>query len=75
MTVNPYMGTDSLAPYLRYENKRVFVLCRTSNPGGAGQKNRILEGGRRVYEQVAYLACEQWNGNNNVRLVVSDGPQ
>lgn len=70
ITVNPYMGTDSLAPYLSYENKGVFVLCRTSNPGGTDLQNLMLEGGRRVYEQVAYLACEQWNENNNVGLVV-----
>lgn len=70
ITVNPYMGTDTLAPYLSYEDKGIFVLCRTSNPGSADLQNLMLEGGRRVYEQVAHLACEQWNDNNNVGLVV-----
>jgi orotidine-5'-phosphate decarboxylase len=70
ITVNPYMGTDTLAPYLSYEDKGIFVLCRTSNPGGADLQNLMLEGGRRVYEQVAHLACDQWNKNNNVGLVV-----
>jgi len=70
ITVNPYMGTDSLEPYLCYEDKAVFILCRTSNPGGADLQNLKLENGRQVFEQVAHLAVEKWNKNGNVGLVV-----
>ena len=70
ITVNPYMGTDTLEPYLDYTDKGIFVLCRTSNPGGADIQNLVLEGGRHVYEQVAHLASEKWNENKNVGLVV-----
>jgi orotidine-5'-phosphate decarboxylase len=59
MTVNPYMGTDSLAPYLSVENKGMFILCRTSTSDRTDLRNQMLEGGRRVYEQVTYLASEQ----------------
>ncbi len=70
ITVNPYMGSDTLAPYLSYRDKGIFVLCRTSNPGGGDLQNLMLEGGRHVYEHVAHLASEQWNEHGNVGLVV-----
>ena len=70
ITVNPYMGTDTLAPYLSYKDKGIFVLCRTSNPGGADLQNLVLESGRHVYEHVAHLAHSEWNEHGNVGLVV-----
>ncbi|MFP4530216.1 MAG: orotidine-5'-phosphate decarboxylase [Halodesulfurarchaeum sp.] len=69
ITVNPYLGGDSLQPFLSRGEKGVFVLCRTSNPGGADIQDRELATGRRVYEQVADLALG-WNEYGNVGLVV-----
>lgn len=69
ITVNPYMGADSLQPFLSREEKGVFILCRTSNAGGADIQDLELDDGRTVYEAVATLASE-WNENDNVGLVV-----
>jgi orotidine-5'-phosphate decarboxylase len=69
ITVNPYMGRDSLEPFLSREEKGVFVLCRTSNPGGADLQALELASGERLYERVAALA-DLWNANENVGLVV-----
>ena len=69
ITVNPYMGRDSLQPFLADEESGVFVLCRTSNPGGADLQDLELETGDAVYERVAALA-DLWNENDNVGLVV-----
>ncbi|MGM0592590.1 MAG: orotidine-5'-phosphate decarboxylase [Halobacteriota archaeon] len=69
ITVNPYMGRDSLQPFLDRVDRGVFVLCRTSNPGGADLQDLELAGGERVYERVAALA-DLWNSNGNVGLVV-----
>jgi len=70
VTINPYLGLDSMQPFLDYGEKGIVILCRTSNPGGAELQNLKLEGGRTLYEEVAYRACNQWNGNHNVLLVV-----
>jgi orotidine-5'-phosphate decarboxylase len=69
VTVNPYMGRDSLDPFLARADAGVFVLCRTSNPGGADLQDRELADGSRVYERVADLAAG-WNERDNVGLVV-----
>jgi orotidine-5'-phosphate decarboxylase len=69
ITVNPYMGRDSLEPFLSRESKGVFVLCRTSNPGGTDLQDLELASGEAVYERVAALA-DLWNANGNVGLVV-----
>ena len=69
VTVNPYLGGDSLQPFLGQESKGIFVLCRTSNPGGADLQGLELAGGERVYERVASLAST-WNTSDNVGLVV-----
>jgi orotidine-5'-phosphate decarboxylase len=75
-TVNPYLGTDSLAPFLQRPDKGVFVLCRTSNPGGADLQALTVTGegpsaeGRPLYEVVAELARDRWNEHGNVGLVV-----
>ena len=70
VTVNPYLGKDSLQPYLDYADRGVFVLCRTSNPGGSDLQNLVLDSGQTLYEHVAQTARDEWNGNNNVGLVV-----
>ena len=69
ITVNPYMGRDSLQPFLATEEAGVFILCRTSNPGGADLQDLQLETGEAVYERIAALA-DLWNEHDNVGLVV-----
>ena len=69
ITVNPYLGRDSLEPFLSRESKGVFVLCRTSNAGGEDLQDLELASGEPVYERVAALA-DLWNRNDNVGLVV-----
>ena len=69
ITVNPYLGGDSLSPFLSREEAGVFVLCRTSNPGGADLQSLDLSRGGQVFERVAELAVS-WNERNNVGLVV-----
>lgn len=70
VTVNPYLGGDSMQPYLDYADRGVFILCRTSNPGGSDLQNLILESGDTLYKHVARQAVEVWNQNNNIGLVV-----
>jgi orotidine-5'-phosphate decarboxylase len=69
VTVNPYLGTDSLEPFLSYADRGVIVLCRTSNPG-AGDLQDLETGGRKLYEVVAELAATRWNSRGNCALVV-----
>jgi orotidine-5'-phosphate decarboxylase len=69
ITVNPYLGRDALDPFLSREEKGIFVLCRTSNAGGADLQDLELASGEPVYERIAALA-DLWNGNGNVGLVV-----
>jgi orotidine-5'-phosphate decarboxylase len=69
ITVNPYLGRDSLSPFLSNPEKGVFVLCRTSNSGGADLQDLELSSGEPLYERVAALA-DLWNEHGNVGLVV-----
>lgn len=69
VTANPYLGGDSLKPYLDRADRGVVVLCRTSNPG-AGDLQDLLVDGRPLYQHVAAKAAGEWNGNGNVSLVV-----
>ena len=73
VTLSPFMGWDSVEPYLRYENKGAFLLCRTSNPGGDDLQNQRLasvQGQPLLYEHVARLAQGSWNRNGQLGLVV-----
>ena len=70
VTVNPYMGSDSLKPFLERADKGIILLCRTSNPGGADLQNLPLASGEQLFERVANLAANQWNSQDNVGLVV-----
>jgi orotidine-5'-phosphate decarboxylase len=70
VTVNPYMGEDTLQPFLDYADKGVIVLCKTSNAGSDEFQNLKLENGRRLFQQVALNATVNWNKNKNVLLVV-----
>ena len=69
VTVNPYMGRDSLEPYLAFADKGVILLCRTSNPGGSDLQFLDV-GGEKLYERVARLAASEWNGSGQIGLVV-----
>ena len=69
ITVNPYMGRDSVDPYLAYPDKGVILLCRTSNPGGSDLQFLDV-GGLKLYEHVARLVAQEWNGSGNCGLVV-----
>ena len=73
VTLSPFMGFDSVQPYLRYPDKGAFLLCRTSNPGGSDIQNKRLadvEGQPRVYEHLAAQAQGPWNENGQLGLVV-----
>ena len=73
VTLSPFMGWDSVAPYLKYHGKGAFLLCRTSNPGGDDLQNQRLasvDGQPLLYEHVARLAQGPWNLNGQLGLVV-----
>jgi orotidine-5'-phosphate decarboxylase len=69
VTVNPFMGEDSVRPFLARKDRGALVLCRTSNPGGGDFQNLMLEG-LPLYRHVARRATTQWNEHGNVMLVV-----
>jgi orotidine-5'-phosphate decarboxylase len=69
VTVNPYMGFDSVEPYMEWEERGVIVLCRTSNVGGSDLQFLDV-GGKPLYQHVARLVAEQWNRNGQCALVV-----
>jgi orotidine-5'-phosphate decarboxylase len=73
VTLSPFMGFDSVQPYLKYHGKGAFLLCRTSNPGGddlQSQRLSSIEGQPLVYEHIARLAQGPWNLNGQLGLVV-----
>jgi orotidine-5'-phosphate decarboxylase len=73
VTLSPFMGFDSVQPYLQHAGKGAFLLCRTSNPGGddlQGQRLASVEGQPLLYEHVARLAQGPWNTNGQLGLVV-----
>lgn len=73
VTLSPFMGFDSIQPYLKYHGKGAFLLCRTSNPGGddfQSQRLASVAGAPLLYEYIARLAQEQWNLNGQIGLVV-----
>jgi orotidine-5'-phosphate decarboxylase len=70
VTLSPFMGFDSIEPYLRYADRGVFLLCRTSNAGGSDLQAQPLTSGDKLYEHVAKLAAGPWNRPGQVGLVV-----
>lgn len=70
VTLNPYMGGDTLEPFLKHADRGSILLCRTSNPGSGDLQDLELANGKKLYEIVAEKAANEWNGNNNVALVV-----
>ena len=70
VTVSPYMGRDSIEPYLAWPGRGVILLCRTATAGGADLQGRALADGERLFERVARLAAGQWNAGGQLGLVV-----
>ena len=70
VTLSPFLGIDSIEPYLRHEGKGVILLCRTSNPGGADLQDLRLTSGETLYERIATLASGEWNRGGEIGLVV-----
>ncbi len=69
VTVNPYMGFDSIAPYLEWQDRGTIILCRTSNPGGSDLQFLTVDG-QPLYQHVARMVAEKWNTNGQCALVV-----
>jgi orotidine-5'-phosphate decarboxylase len=69
VTLNPYMGGDTLIPFLKYKEKGIIVICRTSNPG-SGDIQDLESDGKKIYLVIAEKASEEWNYNGNILLVV-----
>jgi len=69
VTASPYMGFDSVAPYLEWKDRGVIILCRTSNPGGSDLQF-LNAGGKPIYQHVAQLVADKWNTNGQCGLVV-----
>ena len=73
VTLSPFMGFDSVQPYLAYHGKGAFLLCRTSNPGGddfQAQRLSSIPGEPLLYEHIAKLVQGEWNTNGQLGLVV-----
>jgi orotidine-5'-phosphate decarboxylase len=70
VTVNPYMGGDTLRPFSDRQDRGLFVLCKTSNPGSSDLQDLVLSSGNPLYLEVARKAVEEWNGASNLALVV-----
>ena len=74
VTLSPYMGRDSITPWLEWPERGIFLLCRTSNPGGSDLQSLVVEG-RPLFERVAHLASTPlnqggWGVPGRVGLVV-----
>ena len=69
VTVNPYMGQDSLEPFIKQKDKGIFVLCRTSNPG-AGEFQNLTVNEKPLYKIVAQKVLNTWNVHKNIGLIV-----
>ena len=69
VTANPYLGRDSLQPFLDRADKGVVILCRTSNPGAADLQDLQVQE-RPLYQHVAEKIAREWNANGNCALVV-----
>ncbi|HEX7439188.1 MAG TPA: orotidine-5'-phosphate decarboxylase [Caldimonas sp.] len=70
LTLSPFMGFDSIEPYLRHADKGLLLLCRTSNPGGSDLQAQPLASGQLLYERIAELAQGPWNRSGQLGLVV-----
>jgi orotidine-5'-phosphate decarboxylase len=69
VTVNPYMGEDSVRPFVARPDRGALILCRTSNPGSRDFQDLIVEG-RPLYRRLAERAASHWNEHRNLMFVV-----
>jgi orotidine-5'-phosphate decarboxylase len=69
VTVNPYMGEDSVLPFLARPDRGAILLCRTSNPGARDFQDLLVDG-QPLYKRVAERAAARWNEHRNLMLVV-----
>jgi orotidine-5'-phosphate decarboxylase len=69
VTLSPFMGFDSIEPFIAYADRGIFVLCRTSNAGGNDLQMLDVQG-ERLYERIAELAAAKWNRSGQLGLVV-----
>jgi orotidine-5'-phosphate decarboxylase len=70
VTVNPFMGSDSLHPFLEQKDKGIIILCRTSNDGAKDLQDLKIVDGKPLYWHIANKAVHLWNKNGNVLLVI-----
>jgi orotidine-5'-phosphate decarboxylase len=70
VTLSPFMGLDSIEPYMKHDGKGLILLCRTSNAGGSDLQAQALAGGDKLFEHVAKLAAGPWNRGGQLGLVV-----
>jgi len=73
VTLSPFMGLDSIEPYMKWAGKGLILLCRTSNPGGSDLQAQTLANGELLFERIAKLAAGEWNahkGGGQLGLVV-----
>jgi orotidine-5'-phosphate decarboxylase len=70
LTLSPFMGYDSIEPYVRYSGKGLILLCRTSNPGGSDLQAQVLQSGELLFERIARLAAGEWSHGAELGLVV-----
>ncbi len=69
VTVNPYMGYDSIEPFLSYEQKGAYILCKTSNSGSEDFQELTLKNGNKLYEYIAKKAST-WGSSENLGFVI-----
>lgn len=69
ITLSPYLGRDSVEPFIQDSEKGIFLLCKTSNPGAGDLQDLVLESGEPLHIHVAKLA-QAWNVRKNVGIVV-----
>jgi orotidine-5'-phosphate decarboxylase len=70
VTVNPYLGRDSVEPFLKHTDKGVIILCRTSNAGARDFQDLTVGPDRKLYQHVAESVAREWNTAGNCMLVV-----
>jgi orotidine-5'-phosphate decarboxylase len=69
VTLSPFMGQDSIEPFLAHAGRGAFLLCRTSNPGGSDLQ-MLDVGGEPLYLRLAQQVAHRWNGGGQLGLVV-----
>jgi len=70
VTVNPYLGRDSVEPFLKHADKGVIIFCRTSNPGAKDLQDLNVGPGKKLYQHVAQVVAKEWNTAGNCMIVV-----